>query len=109
MTGKLWVPLCGGINFIMALLAIILPLLYLTHSTWSRAVLFAAAVPPVALILKILLLGAVIALTPSLGQDKAVEYYHTWLGLPTFWLGVVGLIIPLFRTRHKGAFSNGEI
>lgn len=96
------VPLCSGINLILALYALLLPFLYVTHHSWRRTLLFAAAIPVVALVVKIVLLAVVVRLTPLLGQDLAVEYYHRWLGVPAFLIALFALFIPILVTRPKG-------
>jgi len=90
-------PLCSGFNFIMALLALALPLLYLRGASLKALGLSLLWVPVLGLLAKTLLVSTVLVLTPRLGQDAALVMYHRWLGIPFYLagLGLVGALVSL--------------
>lgn len=97
-------PLCSGFNFIMALLALVLPLLYLRGASLKTLAAGLLWLPAVGMAAKIALVSAILVLTPWLGQDTALMLYHRWLGL-AFYLGGLGVAL-LIITLVKVPFRN---
>ena len=95
------VALCSGLNFMLAWWAIMLPLLYITHTSWLRLSLFMLSVPPLGFVVKALLLAIAFVVTPIGGEGLADQLYHNWVGVPAFLGGLLLLVILLFRTRRQ--------
>lgn len=89
------VPLCSGFNLIMALLALVVPLLYLRGASLKSQGAALLWLPALGLTTKIILVSIVITLTPRLGQDTALLLYHRWLGIPFYLasLGIASLLV----------------
>lgn len=95
------VALCSGLNLVLAWYAILLPLLYLTHTAWLRLGIFLLSIPLVGFVVKTLLLAMAFVVTPVGGEDLANRMYHEWLGIPAFLGFLVLLVIPLMATRKR--------
>ncbi|MBI2853180.1 MAG: exosortase/archaeosortase family protein [Chloroflexi bacterium] len=101
------IGLCSGFNFIMALLALAVPLLYLRGASLKSLGISLFWLPALGMAAKIILVSAVLALTPRLGQDAALALYHGWLGVAFF---VAGLGVAVFlSTLRWGSHSAREI
>ncbi|MDP2953644.1 MAG: exosortase/archaeosortase family protein [Chloroflexota bacterium] len=96
-------PLCSGFNFIMALLALVMPLLCLRGASFKSlggALLWA---PALALAAKIALVSTILVLTPVVGQDVALRLYHGWVGI-TFFLGSLGAALIVINGMPRMSF-----
>ncbi|MBI2830464.1 MAG: exosortase/archaeosortase family protein [Chloroflexi bacterium] len=99
---------CSGLNLVLALYTLMLPLLYLKGYSWIKKVALLSAVPVVALVFKSLLVATVFWLTQNGGQELAMKAYHGWAGMLTFWLSLIVMLAPFFflaRRKSSQAMS----
>ncbi|MBI2836668.1 MAG: exosortase/archaeosortase family protein [Chloroflexi bacterium] len=101
------IGLCSGFNFVMALLALVLPLLSLRGASLKALGMALLWVPAVGMVTKVALVSTVLVLTPRLGQDAALSLYHGWLGVLFFvgGLGIALLLAGLSRQRAASSFA----
>ena len=84
---------CSGINFLVTILAIGLPLVYLTQKTWVRAF----AILSIGCLLSILSNGLRVAIAGVMGEEYGSEMLHgpahIFEGWFVAWVGWIGLFI----------------
>lgn len=82
---------CSGINFLVTILAIGLPLVYLSQKTWARAI----AILITGCLLSILSNGLRVAIAGVLGEEFGPEMLHgpahIFEGWSVAWVGWIGL------------------
>ena len=92
---------CSGINFIISVIAIGLPLVYLTQKTWSRASVVLVA----GIIITILANSARVALAGYMGQNYGAEMIHgpghIFRGLFVAQVGWVGVFLVNWLVSRK--------
>ena len=84
---------CSGINFLISVIAIGLPLVYLSQKTWSRAII----VIVIGCILTVLSNGLRIAIAGYYGHNYGPELLHgpahIFQGWSVAWVGWIGLFV----------------
>jgi len=98
---------CSGINFLVTILAIGLPLVYLTQKTWTRAL----SILGIACLLSILSNGLRVAIAGVMGEEYGPDMLHgpahIFEGWFVAWVGWVGLFLTNWLFK-KIAYKNGE-
>lgn len=98
---------CSGINFLVTIVAIGLPLVYLTQKTWTRAL----AIMGIACLLSILSNGLRVAIAGVMGEEFGPEMLHgpahIFEGWFVAWVGWIGLFVANWLFG-KIPYKNGE-
>jgi EpsI family protein len=98
---------CSGINFLISVIAIGLPLVYLSQKTWPRATI----VIVIGCVLTVLSNGLRIAIAGYCGQNYGPELLHgpahIFQGWSVAWVGWIGLFITNWLFG-KIPYKNGE-
>jgi len=98
---------CSGINFLISVIAIGLPLVYLSQKTWARA----AMVVIIGCILTVLSNGLRVAIAGYCGQNYGPELLHgpahIFQGWFVAWFGWIGLFFVNWLFE-KIPYKNGE-
>lgn len=98
---------CSGINFLITILAVGLPLVYLTQKTWTRACIILS----IACLLSILSNGLRVAIAGVMGEEYGREMIHgpahIFEGWLVAWVGWAGLFIANSLIL-KIPYKNGE-
>lgn len=85
---------CSGLNSLFGLIAISLLYIYLAHrASWRHAAILLAAIIPVAILVNVVRIVALIAITYYLGDAAAQGFLHVSTGLVMFCAGLLFIFL----------------
>jgi exosortase len=97
---------CAGMNSLMGLTAVSLFYIYMVRrASWRYALLLVALIIPIAVIVNIIRVLALILITYHLGNEAAQGFLHATTGMVLFGMALIiifGIDMVLWRLFHRG-------